>query len=145
MKLSLPRCAQEQGKTGWNSVCRAALRNKERQDETQLAALRSGTRKDRMKLSLPPKLLEQLVWVPVILLLCKSFIFNYVFDALLCWNWPFSPPNRRTSWINSIILIHFCFFPHPLGTIMIEKKKERKPMQVFSVLHLVKPAAASGF
>ncbi len=41
--------------------------------------------KDRMKLSLPPKLLEKLVWVPVIVF-CKIFILSYTFDALLCQN-----------------------------------------------------------
>jgi hypothetical protein len=45
-----------------------------------------------MKLSLPPKLVEKLVWVPVISF-GIIFILSYVFDALLCWNWPFSPPN----------------------------------------------------
>jgi hypothetical protein len=34
---------------------------------------RSRKRKDRMKLSLPPKLVEKLVWVPIILI-CKIFI-----------------------------------------------------------------------
>jgi hypothetical protein len=52
---------------------------KRRQDETQL----------------PPKLVEKLGWVPVILL-CKSCIPCYAFDALLCWNWRFAPPNRKT-------------------------------------------------
>jgi hypothetical protein len=47
-----------------------------------------------MKLSLPPKLVEKLVWVPVILL-CKIFIPSYTFDALLCRNWPFSPPQSQ--------------------------------------------------
>ncbi len=55
---------------------------------------RSGKRQDRMKLSLPPKLVEKLVWVPVILL-CKIFIPSYTFDALLCRNWPFSPPQSQ--------------------------------------------------
>jgi hypothetical protein len=32
----------------------------------------SGKRKDRMKLSLPPKLAEKLVWVPAISF-CKNF------------------------------------------------------------------------
>jgi hypothetical protein len=49
----------------------------------------------RMKLMLPPKLVEKLVWVPVILL-CKIFIHSYTFDALLCQNWSFSAPNRET-------------------------------------------------
>jgi hypothetical protein len=47
-----------------------------------------GKRKHRMKLSLPRKLVEKLVWVPVICF-CKIFILSYMFDALLCWNWPF--------------------------------------------------------
>jgi hypothetical protein len=42
---------------------------------------RSGKRKHRMKLSLPPKLMEKLVWVPVISF-CKIFIPSYAFDAL---------------------------------------------------------------
>jgi hypothetical protein len=41
--------------------------------------------KDRMKLSLPPKLVEKLVWVPVISF-CRIFILSYTFDALLCRN-----------------------------------------------------------
>jgi hypothetical protein len=48
-----------------------------------------------MKLSLPPKLVKKLVWVPVISF-CKFFIASYAFDALLCWNWPFWPPNHVT-------------------------------------------------
>jgi hypothetical protein len=50
-------------------------------------------KRTQMKLSLPPKYVEKLVWVPVISF-CKIFIPNYAFDALLCRNWPFSPPNR---------------------------------------------------
>ncbi len=39
-------------------------------------------RKDRMKLNLPPKLVEKLVWVPVILF-CKIFILScYAFWML---------------------------------------------------------------
>jgi hypothetical protein len=75
-----------------------------------------------MKLGLPPKLSEQLVWVPVILL-CKIFIPNYVFDALLCWNWPFSPPNRRTAW--TTLLFTFTFvFSDIRWVLSWEKKKE---------------------
>jgi hypothetical protein len=48
-----------------------------------------------MKLSLPPKFVEKLVWVPVISF-CKIFIPRYPFDALLCRNWMFSAPNRLT-------------------------------------------------
>jgi hypothetical protein len=57
-----------------------ALKKKQRLDETQ---------------NLQPKLVEKLVWVPL-LLFCKIFVHSDVFDALLCRNWPFSPPNRLT-------------------------------------------------
>jgi NADH:ubiquinone oxidoreductase subunit 6 (subunit J) len=53
-----------------------ALTKKERQDETQ-----------------------ELVWVTVISF-CKILIPSYVFDGLLCRNWPFLPPNRMTLWTN---------------------------------------------
>jgi hypothetical protein len=48
-----------------------------------------------MKLSLPPELVEKLVWSPL-------FIPIYVFDALLCQNWQFSPPNRLTLWLTLV-------------------------------------------
>jgi hypothetical protein len=51
--------------------------------------------KDRMKLNLPPKLVENLVWVPVILF-CKIFIPSEGFDGLLRRNWPFSPSSSLT-------------------------------------------------
>jgi len=51
-----------------------------------------------MKPSLPPKLVEILVWVSVISF-CKTFVLSSAFDALLCRNWPFSPPNCLTLWI----------------------------------------------
>jgi hypothetical protein len=51
----------------------------------------SVKRKDGMKLSLPPKFMGKLAWVPVISF-CKTFLPSYTFDALLCRNWPFSPP-----------------------------------------------------
>jgi hypothetical protein len=59
-----------------------------------------------MKLSLPPKLVEKLVWVPV-LALCKIFILSYMPDAILWENWPFSPPNRVTIWI-TLTGTNFC-------------------------------------
>ncbi len=52
----------------------------------------------------PPKLVEKLVWVPAIYF-CKIFMPNYSFDALLCQNWPFSPPNRLTLQIISFMRI----------------------------------------
>jgi hypothetical protein len=48
-----------------------------------------------MKLSLQPKLVEKLVWVPDILI-CKIFIPCSALDTLLCQNWLFSPPNHET-------------------------------------------------
>jgi hypothetical protein len=54
-----------------------------------------------MKLSLPPKLVEKLVWVPVISF-CKIFLPSYKFDALLCRNWPFLPLNSLTLQITLI-------------------------------------------
>jgi len=62
--------------------------------------------KDMMKLNLPPKLVENLVWVPVILF-CKIFIPSEAFDGLLRRNWPFSPPN---SLILQITLLNDGFF-----------------------------------
>ncbi len=59
------------------------------------AVERSGKSRDRMKLSLPPKLVEKLDWVPVISF-CKIFIPSYVFDVLLCQSWRFLAPNRLT-------------------------------------------------
>jgi len=79
---------------------------------------RSGKRKERMKLSLAPKLVEKLVWVPVISF-CKIFIPSQVFDALFCRNWPFSPPNRVTLWItllhqNCNLTLHNVIWHEPL-------------------------------
>jgi hypothetical protein len=51
-----------------------AVMKKERQDESQFTT----------------KLVEKLVWVPVIWL-SKIFILSLAFDALLCRNWSFSP------------------------------------------------------
>jgi len=48
-----------------------------------------------MKLSLPPNLVDKLVWVPIISF-CRIFIPIYTFDGLLCRNWLVSPPNSLT-------------------------------------------------
>ncbi len=48
--------------------------------------------------------MEKLVWAPIISF-CKIFIPSYVFDALLCRNWPFLPRNRLT------LRITLLFFP----------------------------------
>jgi len=60
-------------------------------------------------LILPPKLVEKLVWVPVISF-CKIFIPSYVFDALLYRNWPFWPPNRVTFRTRNFSVFFFFFF-----------------------------------
>jgi hypothetical protein len=64
-----------------------ALRKKERQDETQFK--------------------ERVACVPVISL-GNIFILNYVFDALLCQNWPFSLPNRLTL-LTTLLLLSLPF------------------------------------
>jgi hypothetical protein len=56
-----------------------------------------------MKLSLPTKLANKLVWVPVIWFV-KFCIPSSVFDALLCRNWLLSTPNLVTLWITLISL-----------------------------------------
>jgi hypothetical protein len=60
-----------------------------------VVAVEALKKKERggMKLSLPPKVAEKLVWVPVISFF-KNFIPSYAFDALLCRDWLFSPPSR---------------------------------------------------
>jgi ABC-type multidrug transport system permease subunit len=50
-------------------------------------------------------LMEILICTPIILF-CKIFIPNYIFDALLWWNWPFSLPSRVTLQITNSIA--FC-------------------------------------
>jgi len=57
-----------------------------------------------MKLSLPPKLVEKLVWVPAISFF-KILILSYVFDALLCQNRAFLPPNREALHITLMLII----------------------------------------
>jgi hypothetical protein len=52
---------------------------------------------------------KKLVWLPVISF-SKIFIPSYAFDALLCRNWPFSPPNRLTLTDNFIVFRTFKFF-----------------------------------
>jgi hypothetical protein len=87
---------------------------------------RSRKMKDRMKLSLRPKLEEKLDWVPVILF-SKIFIPSYSFDALLCWNWLFSRLYRQVlymslslslslslSWVASTCIPGLRFLAHTL-------------------------------
>jgi hypothetical protein len=52
---------------------------------------------------------EKLIWIPIILF---HFIPTYMFDALLCWNWSFSPPNRMTL---QITLLSLCKLTHKVS------------------------------
>jgi hypothetical protein len=57
---------------------------------------RSGKRKEGMKLSLPPNLVEKTSLGRQIFRFVK-FHFELSFRCpILCRNWPFSPPNRLT-------------------------------------------------
>jgi hypothetical protein len=49
-----------------------------------------------MKLSLPPKLVEKTSLSPSYISFCEIFIPSQVFDALICQDCPFSPPNHET-------------------------------------------------
>jgi hypothetical protein len=97
----------------WNSAFNAkeskysscAGRSSENIRSSSAGAQALKKKKHRMKLSLPPKLVEKLVWVLVISL-GKIFIPRYAFDGLLCWTWPFSPPNRLTLWITVFYRFH---------------------------------------
>jgi len=64
-----------------------------------------------MKLNLLPKFMEKLVCVPVISF-SKIFIPSYTFDALLCRNWLFSPPDRLTLRITLFSLKPCAMFPN---------------------------------
>ncbi len=80
-----------------------ALRKKERPDETQFTTKIGG----------------KLVWVPVISF-CKVFILSYAFDALLCPNWPFPPPDRLTRWIT----LTCCQFSNCTWDVRVHAKRE---------------------
>jgi hypothetical protein len=75
--------AQVKGKTRWNSVYHQKSSGKTR---------RSDKRKDHMKLSLPPKVVGKLVWVPVLPFLWNFHSQLHVLIPLLGWNWPFLAP-----------------------------------------------------
>jgi hypothetical protein len=51
--------------------------------EIYVGVVEALKKEDRMNLSLPPKLVEKLIWV-LIISLCNIFIPNYMIDALLC-------------------------------------------------------------
>ncbi len=67
-----------------------ALRKKERQDETQFTAKIGG------KTNLGPSYF-----------ISKIFIPSYTFDALLCRNWSFSPPNPETLQITLLYAVKY--------------------------------------
>jgi hypothetical protein len=62
---------------------------------------RSGKRKEGMKLSIPPKLVGKLVWVPVIMFCKISFPVKHLMPHY-AETGPFSPPNRPTLQITLI-------------------------------------------
>jgi hypothetical protein len=64
-----------------------SLTEKERGDETQFTTTKVGG-----KTSLGP----------------SYFVPSYAFDALLCRNWLFSPPNRLTLRITLVGVLFFC-------------------------------------
>ncbi len=72
--------AQRKWKRGWNSICHQNCWKPGKLD-----------------------------WVPVISF-CKIFIPSCVFDALICRNWQFSPPNRGTLRITLIITLFSNFW-----------------------------------
>jgi hypothetical protein len=51
--------------------------------EIYVGVVEALKKEDRMNLSLPPKLVEKLIWV-LFISLCNIFIPNYMIDALLC-------------------------------------------------------------
>jgi len=55
-----------------------------------------GKRKEGMKLSLPTKLVEKLIWVPVTLFCKISFPVTYLMPYYYAKIWLSSPPNRPT-------------------------------------------------
>ncbi len=71
-----------------------------------MQALREKETEDESNSVYDPNLVEKLVWLLVISF-CKIFIPSYEFDALLCQNWPFSPPNIDNS--NMVLLSNACF------------------------------------
>jgi hypothetical protein len=75
-----------------------------------LEALSKNERQDETQFKTRPKLVEKLIWVPVISF-CKIFIPSYTLDALLSQNWPFLPPNRITLRITLMKGLHFmCYY-----------------------------------
>jgi hypothetical protein len=77
-----------------------------------------------MKLSLSSKLVEKLIWVPVILF-CKIFIPSYAFDGLLCRNWLLvSPPSHMTLSITQMYN-NLCTLQPPLCPPPSPKKRKQ--------------------
>ncbi len=79
-------------------------------------------RKEGMKLSLSSKLVEKLIWVPVILF-CKIFIPSYAFGGLLCRNWLVSPPSHITLSITQMYN-NLCTLQPPLCPPLLTQKKK---------------------
>ncbi len=83
-----------------------------RSENTYVALLVEEKRKGRMKLSLSSKLVEKTSLGPSYFVFVNFFIPSYMFDALLCRNWPFLPPltcdvtDNSTVWTNTC-QVHF--------------------------------------
>jgi hypothetical protein len=78
----------------------------------------SRKRKERMKLSFSQKLVQKLVWVPVIWFCKISFPVMHL--ILFCRNWPFSPPNFMFSILSFLLHICSCLhFPSALSLCTI--------------------------
>jgi hypothetical protein len=58
--------------------------------------MKKRKKKDETQFRLPPKLMEKLDWLVPVISFFKIFIPSYVFDGLLCRNWPFWLPNHGT-------------------------------------------------
>jgi hypothetical protein len=77
-----------------------------------------------VKLSSLPKLVKKTSLSPsCFVLFCEIFIPNYTFDALLCWNWPFLPPNHVTLWITLILWTNLGTFVQFSGLFLKSNKK----------------------
>ncbi len=77
-----------------------------------------------VKLSSLPKLVKKTSLSPsCFVLFCEIFIPNYTFDALLCWNWPFLPPNHVTLWITLILWTNLGTFVQFSGLILLSACK----------------------
>jgi len=85
--------------------------------------MRSGKSKDRVKLSLPPKLVEKLVCVSLLFCFVKfSFPVTYLM-AYYAETWRSRPPNCITLW-RTLLSIGACSPPTPPCTSLTSRMTE---------------------